>query len=335
MYLGSVKFFKHLIYTVFILIFVTPIIIAIIFAFKYYSLKNKITPAESEIIISSTSAELVTQTPSIDDLCEAFSENSYNATEIIDAFNNINIDLVDEIYKQHFSVDSSSLSYTNAYPELFTTSPKSFLYTDNTIYLTFDDGPSENTMNILGILDDYDIKATFFVCGGTSERSKQIMRKIVERGHTIGIHSSLHDYSKIYQSVDSFLDDFYNTYTQIYDATGVKPNIFRFAGGSINNYNHFIYQQIIAETTRRGFVYYDWNISGEDASSSATWTSIYENVLSGANKNSRGIVLLHDGSDKATTVYVVEDLIIALQKKGFGFDRLTNDIMPITFGYID
>ena len=93
------------------------------------------------------------------------------------------------------------------------------------------------------------------MCGGEDEKSQQLMRDIVNAGHTIGIHSISHDYEKIYSSVESYLDDFNETYTCIYNATGVKPQIFRFPGGSINNYNRFTYMQIIAEMTRRGFVY--------------------------------------------------------------------------------
>jgi len=159
----------------------------------------------------------------------------------------------------------------------------------------------------------------------------------VNAGHTIGIHSISHDYEKIYSSVESYLDDFNETYMCVYNATGVKPQIFRFPGGSINNYNRFTYMQIIAEMTRRGFVYYDWNVSGEDAVHGADWTSIYNNIMSGIKSNTadRAIVLLHDSQSKENTVLVLEDIIDRLLEDGYRFDKLDNTVNPATFTYRD
>lgn len=131
---------------------------------------------------------------------------------------------------------------------------------DNAVYLTFDDGPSARTDEILEILDKYGVKATFFVVGANEEGDLERMQKIVAAGHTLAIHSYSHDYKKIYASVEAYLEDFNQMFCQIYEATGVKPQIFRFPGGSVNSYNVGIHQQLIAEMTRRGFVYFDWNV---------------------------------------------------------------------------
>ncbi|MDE6745059.1 MAG: polysaccharide deacetylase, partial [Oscillospiraceae bacterium] len=233
---------------------------------------------------------------------------------------------------------SSDEPYMELYPDLYAENPPAAFKEDSgTIYLTFDDGPSDRTSDILEILDRYDIKATFFVCGGNGEKEQELMRQVAEAGHTIGIHSISHDYEKIYASVESYLDDFYETYMSVYNATGVKPQIFRFPGGSINNYNRFTYMQIIAEMTRRGFVYYDWNVSGEDAVKGADWTSIYNNIMSGIQRNTadRSIVLLHDSQSKENTVYVLEDVIDELLADGYKFDKLDNTVNPATFTYRD
>jgi len=128
-----------------------------------------------------------------------------------------------------------------------------------------------------------------------------------------------------------------DTYTNIYEATGVEPDIIRFPGGSINSYNSLIYKQLIAEVTRRGFVYYDWNASGEDAAENVTWTSIYNSVLNGISENASGraIVLLHDSAGKEMTVKTVEDIIIALTNSGYTFAPLDNSVKPITFSYTE
>jgi peptidoglycan/xylan/chitin deacetylase (PgdA/CDA1 family) len=232
------------------------------------------------------------------------------------------------------AVDTAE-SYTKLYPDLYVDPPTSFIKSPNTAFLTFDDGPSENTDNLLNILKDYDVKATFFLNSGTSESDKATMKRIADEGHTIGVHSVSHNYTEIYASVESYLADFYQTYQNIYEATGVRPTVFRFPGGSINNYNRLVYQQIIAEMTRRGFVYYDWNVAGDDTSNTATWTSIYNNITV-ASKNYLGsqiIILLHD--TKSKTITVVEDVIVALRDMGYTFSEIKPDTMPSTFSYGD
>ncbi len=72
------------------------------------------------------------------------------------------------------------------------------------VYLTFDDGPSDNTNAILDVLDDYNVKATFFVTGKEDEASKAAYKRIVDEGHTIAMHSYSHKYSDIYASKEAF-----------------------------------------------------------------------------------------------------------------------------------
>lgn len=331
MYFGSVRFFKHLIVAVFILIFLVPIIILTIFIIRCNKLENELSKkSESLQVISDRMSDT-----SIDNFCSLFVMNQYTTDDLINGLKKYEINLTDKIFKEKFNTSGSELAYRAKYPEMYSTAPEKFVAKDNTVYLTFDDGPSSNTRDILNILDKYNIKATFFVVGNESEQGIQYLKEIVKRGHSIGIHSYSHDYNKIYASVDNYLDDFYLAYDYIYKNTGVKPTIFRFPGGSINSYNQTIFQQIIAEMLRRGFVYHDWNVSGEDASTSANWTSIYNNVLKTMNGKSRAIVLLHAGPTSRATVTVLEDLIKNLQTRGFNFDKLENYDKPITFGYIN
>ncbi|MEG1594750.1 MAG: polysaccharide deacetylase family protein, partial [Oscillibacter sp.] len=134
--------------------------------------------------------------------------------------------------------------YQALYPDFYAPEPLTAdRHSDKTIFLTFDDGPSERTDEILDILAKQDVKATFFVIGRTDEVSLQRMRNIVDAGHSLGLHSYSHDYKTIYASVENFLEDQYRLFQLIQDATGVTPSVFRFPGGSINAYNHGIYQE--------------------------------------------------------------------------------------------
>ncbi|MBQ9436827.1 MAG: polysaccharide deacetylase family protein, partial [Lachnospiraceae bacterium] len=76
------------------------------------------------------------------------------------------------------------------------------------VYLTFDDGPSSSTSKILDVLKRYDVRATFFVIGREEESYQKLYRRIVDEGHTLGMHSYTHKYSELYESVDSFIEDF-------------------------------------------------------------------------------------------------------------------------------
>lgn len=103
---------------------------------------------------------------------------------------------------------------------------------------------------MLKILDEKGVKATFFVIGREDETSIQRIKKAAAAGHTIGMHSYSHDYEKIYTSVEDFLDDFYKLFVILRDEAGVTPTVFRFPGGSLNNYNQGVYKEIIAEILR-------------------------------------------------------------------------------------
>lgn len=201
------------------------------------------------------------------------------------------------------------------------------------VYLTFDDGPSARTPEILAILEQYGVKATFFVTGRESEQGQQWMRDIVAAGHTLGVHSYTHDYHKIYASVEAFLDDFNRMYQQIQEVTGVSPQIFRFPGGSINAYNGAVYLDIVAEMVRRGFVYFDWNAMTGDAVKKPPAPSVQiSNALS--KKNAQRVILLsHDGAKMVNTVAALPGIIEGYQAAGFTFAPLTPEIKPIVYAY--
>ena len=217
------------------------------------------------------------------------------------------------------------------YPELYTdTAVCEKGRSEKTVYLTFDDGPSAITEEILDILDREDIKATFFVIGPEGEKTDERLLKIYEKGNTVGIHSWSHDYNKIYSSVDGFLDDFSTERQWIYDVTGEYPNIFRFPGGSGNSIaDKKLMDEIKDEMSSRGFVWYDWNADGEDSIHSyISAGEIAENVFKCEDKNEI-VVLLHDSSTRRTTPKAVEMIISKYKAEGYSFGVLTEMENPI------
>uniref|UniRef100_UPI004057980E N-acetylmuramoyl-L-alanine amidase n=1 Tax=Acetatifactor sp. TaxID=1872090 RepID=UPI004057980E len=197
-----------------------------------------------------------------------------------------------------------------------------------TMYLTFDDGPSsENTEAILDILKEYNIKATFFVIGENVRKNPEIARRIVEEGHTIGIHCDWHDYNQLYADVESYLADFENARRTVCEVTGVEAVIFRFPGGSINAYNKKVYKDIIEEMINKGYVYYDWNASLEDAVSKGSPEQLLLNAKESTLGRKKVIMLAHDTVEN--TVLCLERLLEQFPE--YEMKPLTVDVDPIQF----
>lgn len=223
-------------------------------------------------------------------------------------------------------------AYTALYPELYATSScRETLDPDYTVYLTFDDGPSARTGEVLDILKENNIKATFFVTGQTSDLAQEMMKRIVAEGHTIGVHTYSHKYKKIYASVEAYLADFDRIYNWVHEITGVYPQIFRFPGGTVNSYNGEIYRELVAEMDRRGFVHYDWNaMCGDADGKDHTPEELARNSLAMVGAK-RAIVLMHDSAVRQTTVACLPAVIAGYRNAGYVFAPLSPEVKAITF----
>ena len=200
------------------------------------------------------------------------------------------------------------------------------------VYLTFEDGPSENTEAILNILAQYNVKATFFVVGKEDEDSQELYKRIVEEGHTLGMHSYSNKYSQIYQSKDAFEEDFNRLRDELYQVTGVESIYYRFPGGSSNQISNVPMSDFIHYLNEQGVIYYDWNISAGDAASNAySAEEIVANVVDDVVKYKTSVVLLHDASDKSTTVEALVPMIEALNEMGAEILPIDEDTSVIQY----
>lgn len=232
--------------------------------------------------------------------------------------------------------EGAAIDYQLLYPELYSSAGTTGRHPpqEKTAYLTFDCTPGENTRKILDALDEYGVKATFFVGAGAEESSLDMLREIVERGHAIGLRCYSDSYQTVYQSVTAYLDDFQQIYDLVYEATGVRAEIFRFPGGSINAYNSGIYQELIAEMLRRGFIYFDWNVSGEDTRlGGLTAEQVSDSVLNGMEGKDWGIIALRDAAGKGVVAEALPAAISGLKEKGYDLQPLTAEVMPVIFSY--
>lgn len=195
------------------------------------------------------------------------------------------------------------------------------------VYLTFDDGPSETvTPEILRILKEEDVKATFFVVGKTiesSDKSKSLLKQELKEGHSIGNHTYSHNYDYLYpnRSVNAtnFMEEIDKTNTIIKSVLGedFKTNIIRFPGGHMSWKNTSEVDSIMQS---ENYHYIDWNSLSKDAEGAKKNASeLFEEVKKSAGEKMRVVVLMHDTYGKEETAKALPDIIKYFKAKGYEF----------------
>ncbi len=203
-----------------------------------------------------------------------------------------------------------------------------------TCYLTFDDGPSNNTEKILDILKENDVKATFFVIG----RSKlDLVKREKEEGHTVALHSYTHEYEQVYTSVNAYFEDLQKISDAVESIIGEKCDIIRFPGGSSNtisaNYCKGLMTELTKQVEEKGYTYVDWNSdSGDATGNNVPVDKIMANIRNGGTKASTMVVLMHDTDAKKTTAEALPQIIQFYRDAGYSFAGLTKDTPAVHHG---
>ena len=269
--------------------------LCVVLLFKVNSLEKQISQLVSDATVSKSAAETMSENTS--DKSGVF---SYDSTESIGGEKATE----QVIANVSNAVESDSENFAEENDQL-------------KVYLTFDDGPSDNTAAILDTLAKYNVKATFFVVGKTDDQSKEMYQRIVNEGHTLGMHSYSHKYSVVYDSLDAFETDFNQLQSYLYDITGQECRLYRFPGGSSNQVSNTDMSEFIRFLNEEGVTYFDWNVSSGDATSQAyTADELLNNVLTDVPKYKTSVVLMHDSNTKSTTVEALGPMIEALQGMG-------------------
>ena len=209
-------------------------------------------------------------------------------------------------------------------------------YGNGKIYLTFDDGPSSTiTPQILDILRDEGVKATFFILN-KSETLNYLIAREASEGHTVALHGATHDYAYIYSSPDNFFSDLNAISSKVYNITGVEAKIFRFPGGSSNTISRHYYTGIMSyltgEVNSRGYHYFDWNVDSNDAGSAQNSSQVYYNVTNNLSHNKTNVVLMHDFENNYKTLNALRDIIKFGKDNGYSFDAITMDTPVVHHG---
>lgn len=198
-----------------------------------------------------------------------------------------------------------------------------------TAYLTFDDGPSDRTEEVLDILKENDINATFFLIGNQINKStKKTLKRLVKEGNQVAVHTYCHEADCIYDSADTYYNDVMKAAKRIKKYTGVDPKFYRFPWGSVNGYIKNYRKDIIMRLKKEGFEYCDWNVSGEDSIRSPRARQIINNVKSNYKVYNEPVILLHDANARKETVKALPVIIKMYKDAGYSFDIIENRNKP-------
>lgn len=206
---------------------------------------------------------------------------------------------------------------------------------NKTIYLTLDDGPSSHTEQFLDILKKYHSYATFFVVGDMIEGREDIIRRIADEGHSIGVHAFQHEYDIIYRSTNTFWDDNLRARNLIKQITGKAPKIMRFPGGSSNTVSrHYCYKimtKLAEQTKSYGYVYYDWNIHPYDTSvDNHKVQELYDMLMDGIHSDFKTpIILMHDMERLKNNSLIIEKMLDTAISEGYVFKALDENVEPV------
>ncbi|PXV93540.1 peptidoglycan/xylan/chitin deacetylase (PgdA/CDA1 family) [Lachnotalea glycerini] len=237
------------------------------------------------------------------------------------------VDLADGVYATELPENMQVQPMANVES---TTEANSNEIEETIVYLTFDDGPSENTSSILDILKEHNVKATFFVTGKETDEAKALYKRIVDEGHTLGMHSYSHQYSEIYNSVESFANDERKLRDLLYEVTGVIPTLYRFPGGSSNLVSNIDMTEFIKYLKSEGITYFDWNVaSGDAASQNVDVDTLVNNVLNDVGLYHTSVVLMHDTTEKTTSVEALGKIIESIQALGIEMRPLDENVPPV------
>lgn len=226
--------------------------------------------------------------------------------------------------RQKASSEVSSASSSSEAVSSAETSPKG-----KVAYLTFDDGPSSYSPQVLSILKKNNVHATFFIAfmGSDTAQKRAWVKEEYEAGNTIGLHSFTHNYQYIYANEANFFADFNRMKTILTQITGKSPNLIRFPGGlgntvSIKYSGGIIMPKLLKDAEAMGFTAFDWNAGGEDAELPLpTVPKLASEILAECRGEQTALILMHD--THSITVGALPTIISSLRAQGYSFETLT------------
>lgn len=199
---------------------------------------------------------------------------------------------------------------------------------DKVVYLSFDDGPGKHTSEVLNILRNEDVPATFYVLGEHAERMPGMIKRIVSEGHALGNHTYNHEYNELYRNFETFWQQIKRTEDIINNIVGFRPALVRAPGGT---YGHFD-QTYFDLLKKGGYAVMDWNVdSGDSKRRNVPASDIVARATDVPAGMSSAVVLMHDGGAHAETVKALPDIIQYYKQQGYHFEVMQASDKPVQF----
>jgi peptidoglycan/xylan/chitin deacetylase (PgdA/CDA1 family) len=192
--------------------------------------------------------------------------------------------------------------------------------TTKTAYLTFDDGPSAYTEQLLAVLNEHDVSGIFFVMGNqikTTANADEILQRIIHQGHFIGLHTMTHDMDTLYKnenSAQTFIDEMLQLRAELHRRVGWETNLCRAPYGKKGQFTP-AHHQAVADN---GLYCIDWHLSSRDWEKQ-TAAEIVDQVtieLKQHQNDQELVVLLHEYQ---RTVDALPQIIALLKEHGYAF----------------
>lgn len=251
--------------------------------------------------------------------------------DITEDVRRIKTKISDSLYRYDYSISDSS--------DNISTDSRMVYICSGLVYLTFDDGPSNNiTPKILDLLKEKDVKATFFVLNYDDVQGEEdlIVREASE-GHTVAMHGYSHEYSEVYQSADSAMNNYYILEGRLKETIpGYNNKYIRFPGGSSNTVSRNYCVGVMTDVTRRatdeGYIYFDWNVDSGDSGNAKTADEIYENVVSTLIRGRTNVVLMHDSASHEATYEALSRIIDYCIENGYILKAINEDTVQVFHG---
>lgn len=305
---------KRLIIIVFLIVCAVPVLFCLFLMVKMNSMEKKLDELSVKIgLRQHSSADMA--------------ENEDNSVDMLE----LEQDAYDDLGKNTESANAPLALTDSDKQEDATGSNSKQQKAAQKVYLTFDDGPSIYTDEILDILKANDVKATFFVVYNEDESVWPYYKRIVDEGHTIGMHSYSHVYDTIYASREAFEEDVSLIHDFIQEQTGVDSVYYRFPGGSSNSVSGVDIQELMEYLYSRDITYFDWNSLSGDAVNMQLSASELNDTIMGYVRNNSGdsVVLMHDLRNNHATVEGLQDLIDTLKEEGYEICPIDENTTPV------
>ena len=328
----NVEFIKKMLIAIFVIMFAIPVLLCIYLMIRLNSLERKLDEISLKTAVSIGSTT-VSETVEND-----YKEQDMTAFSQLEIYDNENTYLSSGstgTANTEISTDSDAESddiYNGEnIDEDATVLRKNIELNGKKVYLTFDDGTSIYSDEILDILAENDVKATFFVVHYSEEDLWPVYNRIVEEGHTLAMHSYTHIYREIYADEEAFEKDVQDIHDFLYEQTGYDCKFYRFPGGSSNHVSNVDMQECMRFLDEQGIVYYDWNALSNDAVSEyLTPYQLNSNIMQYVRSNEGdSVVLMHDLSTTHATVEGLQDLIDTLKAEGYEICAIDDNTTPV------